>query len=83
MADTNNFDEKAKQIYESHMEEWEKLYLGKIIAIDIDDKNLVAVGENLSKVGLEAKTRLPGHRIFLRKVGKNPCVARLWNITYV
>lgn len=83
MADTNNFDEKAKQIYESHMAEWEKLYMGKIIAIDIDEKNLAAVGDNLSKVGLEARTRLPGHRIFLRKVGKNPSVARLWNITYV
>jgi hypothetical protein len=83
MADTNNFDEKAKQIYESHIEEWEKLYLGKIIAIDIDENNLAAVGDNLNKVGLEVRTRLPGHRIFLRKVGKNSSVARLRNITYV
>jgi hypothetical protein len=65
------------------IEEWEKLYQGKIIAIDIDENNLAAVGDNLSKVGLEARTRLPGHRIFLRKVGKNSSVARLWNITYV
>jgi len=30
------FDEKAKSIYEAHKDEGEKLYNGKIIAIDIN-----------------------------------------------
>ncbi len=33
MTDASIIDEKAKQIYETHREEWEKLYSGKIIAI--------------------------------------------------
>ncbi len=82
MTEPSIIDEKAKQIYESYREEWEKLYYGKIIAIDIDDNNLVAVGEYASKVGLEARTKRPSHRIFMRRVGKNPSVVRLRNRNY-
>jgi len=77
MIEPGIFDEKADQIYESHREEWEKLYNGKIIAIDIDANDLVSVGEHVNEVGLEAKKKRPGHHIFMRRVGKNPSVVRL------
>jgi hypothetical protein len=79
MTEASIFDEKAKKIYESHREEWEKLYDEKIIAIDIDTNDLVSVGEHIVDVDLEARRKRPGHRIFVRRVGKNPAVVRLRN----
>ncbi len=77
MIDASIIDEKAKQIYETHREEWEKLYTGKIIAIDIEENNLVSVGEHIGDVDLEARKKRPGHRLFMRRVGKNPATVRL------
>jgi tRNA threonylcarbamoyladenosine modification (KEOPS) complex Pcc1 subunit len=47
VLELNKFDEKAELIYESHKEEWEKLYNGKIIAIGIDANDLESVGSTL------------------------------------
>ena len=77
MTDASIIDEKAKQIYETHREEWEKLYSGKIIAIDIEENNLVSVGEHIGIVDLEARKKRPGHRLFIRRVGRNPAAVRL------
>ena len=77
MTDANIIDEKARHIYETHREEWEKLYSGKIIAIDIEDNNLVTVGEHINDVDLEARKKRPGHRLFMRRVGRNPATVRL------
>ena len=77
MTDANIIDEKARQIYETHREEWEKLYSGKIIAIDIEENNLASVGEHIGDVDLEARKKRPGHRLFMRRVGRNPATVRL------
>lgn len=77
MTDASIIDEKAKQIYETHREEWEKLYSGKIIAIDVEENNLASVGENIGIVDLEARKKRPGHRLFMRRVGRNPATVRL------
>ncbi|HEY3361086.1 MAG TPA: hypothetical protein VGK06_04450 [Methanosarcina sp.] len=82
MSDPNKFDIEAKHIYEVHKEEWEKLYNGKIIAIDVDANDLVSVGDHLKDVSLKARKERPGHRFFVRRVGKNPSVARLRNRNY-
>jgi len=73
------FDEKAKHIYEAHKDEWERLYSGKIIAIDIDANDLASVGDNLRDVGLEARKKRPRHHFFVRRVGKNPVALRIRN----
>ena len=77
MTEASIIDEKAKQIYETHREEWEKLYSGKIIAIDVEENNLASVGENIGNVDLEARKKRPGHRLFMRRVGRNPATVRL------
>lgn len=77
MTEASTIDEKARHIYETHRKEWEKLYSGKIIAIDIEENNLVSVGEHISDVDLEARKKRPGHRLFMRRVGKNPATVRL------
>ncbi len=79
MAEASIIDEKARQIYEAHREDWEKLYNGKIIAIDIEDNNIASIGEHIGDVDLEARKKRPGHRLFMRRVGKNPAVVRLRN----
>ncbi len=57
MTDASIIDEKAKHIYETHREEWEKLYTGKIIAIDIEENDLAAVGECIGDVDLDARKK--------------------------
>jgi hypothetical protein len=70
-------DEKARYIYEVHREEWENLYIGKIIAIDIEENDLASVGERIGDVDFDARKKRPGHRLFMRRVGKNPATVRL------
>jgi hypothetical protein len=77
MTDASIIDEKAKNVYETNREEWEKLYMGKIIAIDIEENDLVAVGEHIGDVDLDARKKRPDHRLFMRRVGKNPATVRL------
>jgi len=77
MTEASTIDEKARHIYETHRKEWEKLYSGKIIAIDIEENNLVSVGERISDVDFEARKKRPGHRLFMRRVGKNSATVRL------
>lgn len=77
MSLADMIDKKANQIYDAHKEEWEKLYYGKIIAIDIDICDMVAVGDDPRKVGLEARKKQKKHHIFMRRVGKNPEVMKL------
>lgn len=74
--------EKEKYIYEAHKEEWERLYYGKIIAIDIDVNDFASVGDQFREVGLKARKERPGHHIFIRRVGKNPVVLRFRNKSY-
>jgi hypothetical protein len=82
MLETREFSEKAKRIYEAHREEWEKLYDGKVIAIDIDVGDFASVGDQAQDVGLEARKERPGHHIFIRRVGKNPVVLRFRKKSY-
>lgn len=79
MLEAREFGEKAKRIYEAHKEEWEKLYDGKVIAIDIDVGDFVSVGDQAQDVGLKARKERPGHRIYMRRVGKNPAALRFRN----
>ena len=83
MNKINILDEKANHIYESHKDEWEKMYFGKIIAIDIDENDLATVGDDVSTVGRVVRRERPGHQIFMRRVGKNSSIARLRNINHV
>lgn len=80
--DLINSIQKQKKIYQAHKEKWEKLYYGKIIAIDIDANDCASVGDHLKDVSLRARQERPGHRFFVRRVGKNPSVARLMNRSY-
>lgn len=82
MLEADEAGEKAKHIYEAHKEEWERLYDGKIIAIDIDANDFASVGDQFREVGLEARKERPGHHIFIRRVGKNPVVLRFRNKSY-
>ena len=83
MDEPDIIDKKANQIYDSYRDEWERLYTDMIIAIDIDNQDLVSVGKNVDEVGLKARTTRPGHRIFMRRVGKNPSIVRLHHRKYV
>jgi len=41
--------ELGERIYEENKTEWEKNYLGKIIAIEVESKSLAGVGDSLEE----------------------------------
>jgi hypothetical protein len=77
MTGASIIDEKARHIYEAHREEWEKLYMGKIIAIDIEENDLAAVVERIEDVDIDARKKRQGHRLFMRRAGKNSATVRV------
>ena len=65
--------ELGERIYEENKTEWEKNYLGKIIAIEVESKSLAGVGDSLEEAYEEAIKKYPGKQFYFRKVG--PCAA--------
>ena len=64
MSEINIIDEKAKHIYESHKDKWEKLYFGKIIAIDIDENIRATLTKRLARKKLDNVTVLESFEAF-------------------
>ena len=65
--------ELGEKIYEENRDKWEKAYLGKVIAIDVESRKLAAVGDSLDEVCREVLEKYPGKQFYFRKVG--PCGA--------
>ena len=63
----------GEKIYSENKGRWEKAYLGKVIAIEVESKSLAGVGENLDEAYENASNRHPNKRFYFRKVG--PCPA--------
>ncbi len=61
--------ELGEKIYEENKAKWEKAYLGKIIAIDVESRSLAAVGDSLNEVCKEVLEKHPGKRFYFREVG--------------
>ncbi|HID26492.1 MAG TPA: hypothetical protein EYP22_01400 [Methanosarcinales archaeon] len=68
---------QADQIYAKHKKEWESMYMNKIIAIDIDTGTLAGVAESIKEVDMQVDSHKKDHRIFVRRVGSKPEVARI------
>lgn len=65
--------ELGEKIYEENKAEWEKAYLGKIIAIEVESRSLAGVGDSLDEAYEKAVKKYPGKPLYFRKVG--PCAA--------
>ena len=61
--------ELGEKIYEENRAEWEKAYLGKIIAIEVESRSLAAVGDSLDEVCKKVLEKYPGKQFYFRKVG--------------
>lgn len=72
-----SLDKKARKIYNSHKTELETKHYGKIAVIDVDEGDIVTIGKDLEKVYPEARKQRSGHHLFLRRIGKEPAVARM------
>ena len=64
---------RGEEVYQRKKEEWERLYLEKIIAIEVEKEDLAGVGDNIDEVCDKALNKYPGSKFFFRKVG--PCRA--------
>ena len=64
---------KGEEIYKENREKLEKVYLGKIVAIEIESGIVAGVAETLDEAYEEALKKYPNKRFYFRKVG--PCPA--------
>ena len=64
---------KGEEIYEENKEKLEKVYLGKIVAIEIESGTVAGVGDTLDEAYEEAVRKYPRKKFYFRKVG--PCAA--------
>jgi hypothetical protein len=65
--------EKGEEIYQRRKEEWERLYLNKIIAIEVEKGELAGAGDELNEVYKKAIRNYPKSHFYFRRVG--PCAA--------
>ena len=71
---------KGEEVYQRNKEKWERRYLNKIIAIEVEKGDLAGVGENIDEVCDEALDKYPGSRFFFRKVGPCRAAGYLFNL---
>lgn len=64
---------KGEKIYEENKKKLEKVYLGKIVAIEVESGTVAGVAESLDKAYEEAVKKYPDKRFYFRRVG--PCPA--------
>jgi len=64
---------KGEEVYEENREKLEKSYLGKIVAIEIESRDVAGIGRSLDEAYEEAVKKYPRKQFYFRKVG--PCAA--------
>lgn len=64
---------KGEEVYEENREKLEKAYLGKIVAIEIESRDVAGIGASLDEAYEEAVKKYPQKQFYFRKVG--PCPA--------
>jgi hypothetical protein len=69
---------KGEQIYEKNKEKLEKMYLGKIVAIETQTGTLAGIGANLDEAYEKAVKKHPGKKFYFRKVGPSPAPTYLF-----
>jgi len=61
----------GEEVYTEKREKLESVYLGKIVAIETESRDVAGVGESLDEAYENALERYPGRHFYFRKVG--PC----------
>ena len=64
---------KGEEVYEENREKLEKAYLGKIVAIETESRDVAGIGASLDEAYEEAVKKYPKKQFYFRKVG--PCPA--------
>lgn len=62
---------RGEDVYNENRAEWEKAYLGKVIAIEVESGALAGVGESLDEAYENALKKYPTKQFYFRKAG--PC----------
>jgi hypothetical protein len=69
----------GEEIYQKKRNEWETLYPGKIVAIDVQDGEIAGIGIDLDEVYEKAVKKRPKSVFYFRKVGTCPAPTYLWS----
>jgi len=61
----------GEEIYEENKADLEKSYLGKIIAIEVESREVAGVGESVEEAYATAVKRHPKSPFYFRRVGED------------
>lgn len=61
----------GEEIYKENRSDLEKSYLGKIIAIEIEAREVAGIGETVEEAYSTAVKRHPQSHFYFRRVGEN------------
>jgi len=64
---------KGEEIYDENKKKLEKAFLGKIVAIEIESRDVAGIGKSLDEAYEKAVKKYPKKQFYFRKVG--PCPA--------
>jgi len=68
----------GERIYEEKRVEWEKVFHGKVIAIETESEQLAGVGETVDDAYRDAASKFPRGRLYFRKVGTEKAAGYLF-----
>lgn len=68
----------GERIYEENKVEWEKVFPGKIIAIETGSRQLAGLGETVDGAYQDAASKFPEGRFYFRKVGEEKAAGYLF-----
>jgi len=68
----------GERIYEEKGMAWEKVFLGKVIAIETESRELAGVGETVDEAYRDAVSKYPSGRFYFRKVGAEKAAGYLF-----
>jgi len=60
---------RGEEIYMRNKEKLEKVYFGKIVAIETESGTIAGIGETLDEAYEKARRKCPGRKFYFRKVG--------------
>lgn len=70
----------GEKVYEENRVKLEKSYLGKIIAIEVESREVAGVGETVEEAYSTAKKRHPQSQFYFRRVGEDRTVGYILSV---
>ncbi len=74
----SGLDGLGERIYEKKRADWEKVFHGKVIAIEMGSEQLAGIGDTVDDAYRDAAGKYPDGRFYFRRVGEEKAAGYLF-----